>query len=343
MIDNSSRNNNLTLIRLVLASVVALVHLAFLTDHPILLAMTGILSSRFAVEAFFVISGYLIFASYDNAKHISTYIKNRLVRIFPAYICMILMCGFGLAFLSQFSIVEYFSLEFLEYLVFNTLMLNFMQPELPGVFVNNKVAVVNGALWTLKIEMIFYLCVPLIVFFIRRLGYFRILASLYISSELYILGVGYLLEHTNEFSSLIYQFPAQLRFFMLGSIFYYYGKQLKQFKFHIVTVGALCLGVNLFLNFDFLRPFSSGILIMALGLYYPIYSIDKFGDYSYGIYIFHYPLIQVFVYFGSFTIFGLFWGVLLWIFVLVLLAIFSWIFVEKPVLQYSKRGFFTLG
>jgi peptidoglycan/LPS O-acetylase OafA/YrhL len=82
---------------------------------------------------------------------------------------------------------------------------------------------------------------------------------------------------------------------------------------------------------------------MALGLYYPIYSIDKFGDYSYGIYIFHYPLIQVFVYFGSFTVFGLFWGVLLWVFVLGLLAIFSWIFVEKPALQYSKSGFFTLG
>lgn len=343
MIDNSSRNNNLTLIRLVLASVVAFVHLAFLTDHPFLLTVTGILSSRFAVEAFFVISGYLIFASCDNAKHISTYIKNRLVRIFPAYICMISICGFGLVFLSQFSLKEYFSQQFFEYLAFNALMLNFMQPELPGVFVNNKVAVVNGALWTLKIEMMFYLCVPLFVFFIRRLGFLKILAILYISSELYILGVGYLVERTNEFSSLINQFPAQLRFFMLGSVFYYYGKQLKQFKFSVAAVGALCLGVNLFLNADFLRPFSSGILIMALGLYYPIYSIDKFGDYSYGIYIFHYPLIQIFVYFGSFTVLGFFWGVLLWVFVLVLVAIVSWKFVEKPSLRYSKRGLSTVG
>ena len=156
--------NNLTLVRLILASIVVFVHFYHLLNLDSWLIKNSLISSKFAVEAFFVISGYLIFMSYDNSKHFSEYISKRLSRIYPAYFIVILFCSFLLFFLSTKPFFEYFSFELLKYFISNLLMLNFLEPTLPGVFVENKIPTVNGALWTLKIELIFYFCVPIIAF-----------------------------------------------------------------------------------------------------------------------------------------------------------------------------------
>ena len=49
-----------------------------------------------------------------------------------------------------------------RYLGWNLAFLNFMEPALPGVFEANRFTEINGALWTLKIEVMFYLVLPLL-------------------------------------------------------------------------------------------------------------------------------------------------------------------------------------
>ena len=321
--------NNLTLVRLILAVIVVFVHFYYLLDLNSWLIENSLISSRFAVEAFFVISGYLIFMSYDNSKDFSEYMSKRLYRIYPAYLVVILSCSFLLFFLSTKSFSEYFSFELLKYFISNLLMLNFLEPTLPGVFLENKSPAVNGALWTLKIELIFYLCVPLIVFLIKKYGFLKVFCSLYLISEMYIFLMGLLIERNGNFSALLHQFPAQLRFFMFGSLFYYYGDKLFESRNALFILGLSASLINLLYDFDILRPLSSGLLMMVLSLYLPFYKIDKYGDYSYGIYIFHFPLIQIFIELELLNKFGLFYFSISFIIILIAIAYLSWHYVEN--------------
>ena len=45
-----------------------------------------------------------------------------------------------------------------------------MQPSLPGLFAGNPFREVNGALWTLKIEVLFYLVLPVLAWILRAAG-----------------------------------------------------------------------------------------------------------------------------------------------------------------------------
>src|ERR1035441_3699041 len=79
------RNNNLDLVRLVLASVVVIVHCRDLSLQPGLAWLTKWLDSGIAVKGFFAISGCLIIASYERSPSLRDYFEKRMRRILPAY------------------------------------------------------------------------------------------------------------------------------------------------------------------------------------------------------------------------------------------------------------------
>lgn len=74
-----------------------------------------------------------------------------------------MLCALSLWTVSSLGIGEYFSRTWLKYVGFNLAFLNFVQQSLPGVFEGHKFDAVNGALWTLKIEVMFYAVVPVFV------------------------------------------------------------------------------------------------------------------------------------------------------------------------------------
>lgn len=47
-------------------------------------------------------------------------------------------------------------MEVFKYVAANLVFLNFTHPNLPGLFESNSLQAINGALWTLKIEVMFY-------------------------------------------------------------------------------------------------------------------------------------------------------------------------------------------
>jgi len=176
------------------------------------------------VEAFFVVSGFLIFMSYERSSSISSYAEKRIRRIVPAYVLVIMLCAIGFLFISSKPYEEYFSPKWLEYVFANLSFLNFIEHTLPGVFEDNNVATVNGALWTLKIEVMFYVSVPIFVILFRRFGCLPVLVLVYFSSVLYAYGFSVLAEDTgsNLYAVLGRQLPGQLSFFMAGAFFYYF-------------------------------------------------------------------------------------------------------------------------
>lgn len=121
-------SNNFNLMRLVFSSLVIFSHsYAFLgLPEPIIFGRT---LGNFSVHAFFVVSGYLITASWLNSKNnIITYTENRILRIFPGLIVSIFICHYINIYFESFK--------------------------------NNPIPyIVNGPIWTLTWEITCYIAV----------------------------------------------------------------------------------------------------------------------------------------------------------------------------------------
>ncbi|EOY1445936.1 acyltransferase family protein [Escherichia albertii] len=335
-------NNNFDIVRLILALVVVFSHIRDLND--INSRFFAIFSGDFAVECFFVISGYLIIRSFKKKQNIRRYIFSRGMRILPMYYVSIVSFFFILFFISHLSVIEYLKEGGIRYLIFNGIFLNFIQPSLPGVFVDNpRISAVNGALWTIKVEILFYIFVPFFVLFVKKLN--RYIISIFM---LFILlsiafkwGVTeyYQVLHIPE--QLANQLPAVLSYFLLGGLVNYLNlsRVSKKIVFLLLIVSAFYLLLSNENSLDFfVRPFAIAGFILPICLQRNILINipEKIGDLSYGIYVTHFPLIQLLIAVGLYD--SLWLGVCLTFTILFILSFISWHFIEKPALRFAKTA-----
>lgn len=283
--------NNFDLLRFLLALTVCLVHAAQLSGIPDLEFIPKILSSEVAVQSFFAISGFLIVMSYERSSSLPSYLRKRAARIFPAYFTIIFLCALLLA--TQSNAPQYFfSRGWWGYLAANLSFLNFLHPDLPGVFTSNRISAVNGALWTLKIELAFYLLVPGLCWLIRKFNTLTVLSSLYAASSIYAELASGPMQH---------QIPGELRFFLAGTACYYYLPTLKRYRTAIAFASlAICMAPATW-ELKLISPLAIGALTISAGLFFYLGNFGKHGDFSYGIYIIHFPLIQLVVSHGYFS------------------------------------------
>jgi peptidoglycan/LPS O-acetylase OafA/YrhL len=290
--------NNFDLLRLLFAGTVCLVHAYALSGEKQLKWIPTMLSSKVAVEAFFVVSGFLIFMSYERSSSTLAYASKRVRRIYPAYFVVVMLCALSLWTVSSLDLGHYLSLNWVKYVVANLAFLNFVHPTLPGVFEDNKIHEVDGALWTLKIEVMFYATVPIIAYLFRRFGRFSVLVTLYFVSAAYASFMTIQAGRTGSgvYDELARQFPGQLAYFMAGAFFYYYLPLFERRLRYFVAFASLALLVNLFLPVPPVEPFAIAIAVAFFGLYLYVGNFGKYGDFSYGVYILHFPIIQVLLY-----------------------------------------------
>jgi peptidoglycan/LPS O-acetylase OafA/YrhL len=316
------RKNNFDLVRLVLAISVVLVHVYDLSLAPHLAWLDRIVSGRMAVEGFFAISGFLIFASYERSHSLAEYARNRAFRILPGYWLSTLVC-LVIAF-SQ----HHFQVG--RFLLANLTFANFLAPGIPGIFTANPGnAAMNGALWTIKIELMFYAAVPPIVWLCRRLHRDAVLWTLFAFSIAYRI---LLVAH----DTLAVQLPGQLSFFLIGALIHYH---LAWFQRHGRWLMLLCAAAFLLhaaTGWFALRPAAVAGLTLGACLLLPhLQGPTRWGDFSYGTYILHYPILQLVVAAGLYVSHP--WLALVLSLVLVAVgAAFSWFVVEKPSLAHSK-------
>ena len=97
--------NNISAVRYILAFSVIIAHVGELMGFSVCWPIP----SYVAVGGFFSLSGFLIFGSYERHPLLVDFLRRRASRIMPPYITVVLVCAFGMVFVSSLPAVQYFT------------------------------------------------------------------------------------------------------------------------------------------------------------------------------------------------------------------------------------------
>lgn len=341
-----SKDNCFTFLRLIAAVAVCYAHSFPLTlgkgsRDPVtqfLLPFWGSSLGTVAVDLFFVISGFLIAASYLSRDNPVDFIKSRCLRIYPALFVSIFICTFAIGLVaSTKSTYEYFLHQNTwSYFFKNTTLVTGVQHVLPGVFNENPYPrAVNGSIWTLPIELTMYASIFIfgITGILRKRDafnlFFIIILILYLGKTSYPF---FQSGHSERFPIV----------FLIGSMLYVNRKTVP-LDFRVI-LGLAFLTIMLKDQgrvFEIMKYslFSYSILYISLSNRFRLPNMDKYGDYSYGIYIYAFPAQQMYAYLYDNS------DPYLMFFVAIttssILAIFSWHYIEKPALRFKSKKVFV--
>ena len=327
--------NNLDIVRYYLSFAVLFAHFAELTGT----ANYFPTSSYTAVGGFFMLSGFLVFFSYLRSKSLKQYFLRRAQRIMPPYIAIVLLCAVGGVFITNLSAGDYFSSsQFWQYLGANLTFANFLQPSLPGVFEGQVYESVNGSLWTMKVEVLLYLSIPLAAWFMMRSSRVWALVLIYVLSYIYKVWMGHMYVESGEMIYRIMQrqVGGQLLFFYSGVAILMY---FDYFQRHIRLLFPIALAVGIaskFVNWvDAIEPLCIAIVIIGFAYNCRWFVwMRKYDNIAYDIYLFHYPVIQLVVYWGL-PERNIYLALAVVIGMTLLLSLLSWYFIERPVMRHK--------
>ena len=333
------RLNNVTELRLLFAFSVVLSHAAALVDPNGFRLFRVVLNSEAAVQGFFILSGYLVCGSYDRIRHPLLFYKRRFLRIYPAYFVAVMLfitLGIGQALLLGTGMSWY---QVPRYLFANLTTLNFLQPGVDGVFARNPIQVVNGALWSIKVEIMFYALLPLIYFIGQRLSFVRLGLALILAGALWWPALNWLSAYSGVGLPISFKFqlPGQLHFFGLGIVLFARSKaQISTMTTAAIVAGAMLLLLGLGEWRGAVEVLALITIIGGVSSLPQIKDLLPGQDISYGFYLCHFPLIQLLVAAG----FGQ-WPFLLYLSLAVVLTLsygmLSWRWIERPALAWGGR------
>ncbi len=250
-------------------------------------------ASHCGICIFFGLSGYLITASLLKRPNIFHYTVSRLVRLCPLlFVASVAMAFVVGPLVSEVSFAVYYGdWRLWAYVPFSTFA--FPDMTLPGVFVNAPAeSEVNISLWTLRYEMIAYgvmaLAAAIGLLASRHLWMFALAA----------IGVYCIVTFLTDLRAEVAFINHGLRFglaFLLGVLFYRYQSFVPLSIYGVVLViGAAALTNDSL----FMEPFRIVALVYTAVWFghLPLTRLrlfNRLGDYSYGIFVFHWPVAQV--------------------------------------------------
>ncbi|MEO7247459.1 MAG: acyltransferase [Novosphingobium sp.] len=341
----ASHKNSFGFLRLLFAALVIVSHTPELVDgnrsRELLTRLFGTISfGEFAVDCFFVVSGYLIAGSFITHPDFLTFLRKRVARIYPAFLVSSFLAIVVAAPLSgtRWSTIVAAAVSN----VGRALLLQ--SPRVPEVFAGSHHAVLNGAVWTISFEFGCYLLIAVL----GVLGAFRspkLVAALACACFLLQDGVQTVAFHA-QYSAL--HLPDQLYFvlvdgfrlsgvFLVGTSFYLWRNSI---SFSAMGAAISLLSLTACLR---ILPLAEpglalfgGYIIFAFagwGKSGLISRINNRNDVSYGLYLYAWPIEKLLIFFAP----GL-PTIALGLATLIIAAAFgaaSWFVIEKPVLQWA--------
>lgn len=338
------RHNNFDLLRIFAASQVMIWHsmLHLEVDKPV---WWPLLEMFPGVPIFFVISGFLISAAYERSSSLQSYARSRALRIFPALWCcivatVIVFSALGADFL-RWQTLAWFPAQLVG-LVYT-----------PGFLKDFGFGSYNGSLWTIPIELQFYFLLPPLYWLARRVplgrqGWFWAALALFVGIAVAIrmfapdMGLDEGRGEPLAMKLLRYSFVPHFYLFLAGVV-------MQRLQAHrspwIRGRGMWWLAAYLVVRFalpwSYFTQFAAMLMLgvctisMAYTLPHLAEKLLHGTDVSYGVYIYHGLVVNVFVELGLMHSGP---AVALLAVVVYVVAWASWVGLEKPCLRLKKRS-----
>ncbi len=296
---------------------------------------------------FFALSGFLVAGSLERSKTLISFLGLRVIRLVPALAVETFLCAcvIGTMF-TTLPLTQYFAdPEFHHYFLNILGDVHFL---LPGVFAGNPTPnLVNRQLWTIPWELRCYMAIALLAFCAalkQRLIFLGLIVTFNV--------VFFLREvlKTQPMHTPVFIGTALILCFLYGITFYLFRSKIIWNRWVFAASLALMF-VVLRERFgywgDYLAPVFLTYITVYLGLLEPRRSkIVASGDYSYGIFLYGYPIQQSVVAFMGSPGYHWFINLAVCLPLTVAVAYCSWHFVEKPALKlrpalYRLEAFFV--
>lgn len=335
--DRLRERNNWDIVRLFMATIVVAYHGFVMTGLPTPAWYSAIARGDLAVAGFFGLSGYIVAGSYYRAHGLKSYFLSRFCRIYPAYAVSVLFALAVGLFVSTSRDAGELVWASGRYLLANLSFLNTIQSRIPGAFDTHLHPEINTAWWTLKIEVAFYVVLPLMLLLLKGRAGLGWAATLYAFGYAWSTGWSLLADpgQSNLYARMARQLPGWTGYFVVGATAYLYRDLLVRHRWIIAALSAFVVlwGAH---TFDALAPLAITTLVLSIGLIGPHIPISRFGDLSFGIYIYHSPIIQLLIWFGVARQVGIVPFFLLSMVLLIPLAWASWTLIEHPAMRWTK-------
>ena len=328
------KSNNLTFIRLMAALSVIYGHTTAIvpgaTPDWVVVTTGYAFIGGVAVDLFFLISGFLVTASILNSG-VKNYVVSRVLRIYPALWVNLIIVTFVLG-----GIVT--TLPLSEYLVnrevwtyFKGLAFTYQGGFfLPGVFAQNADKAVNGSIWSVIIEVWLYIVVlGLYLFGVMRSR--ALFNTVFFVAIVAIWSDKALVPVSLSSSTLL----NVCLFFYIGS-FLYINRDSVPVSPYFMLIALFLAGITL--NTD---RFAFGYILLMMTFFCTVSFfkqfawMDKWGDYSYGVYLYGWPSQQFTAW--AFPGFSGTQNCVMSMTIALICGVASWHLVEKKALNLKKR------
>lgn len=287
------------------------------------------------IPAFFAVSGFLVMGSALRLNSLVTFLTFRILRIVPALLTEVFVTAFVLGgLITELSPAEYFtSLELYTY--FQNII-GHVHFHLPGVFAKNPDSTVNASLWTIQPELFCYVFLALAI--LSRL--YRHVA-LYTGAALIIFVLMIINDVAFSKGPNDIGVAAQERaflFFVAGSVAYLFRFKIPFNALLATTAVAISIPLLQAPGFAVLAAIPVVYCVIYVGLSrLPTTQLFSSGDYSYGIYLYAYPIQQTIVALSPIQYRLWYVNILLALPIVVAIAALSWHFVERPFLTLKQH------
>lgn len=340
-----ARDNGFGAFRLLFASLVIISHSVEMLDgtdarEPLHWLFGGYSLGALAVDGFFLISGYLIAASFMSDR--LGYFWKRVLRIYPAFLVCTLICVAVVAPLAGAQLGALTPGDWGR-VVYRTLLLK--PPEIPGVFTGLPYAGLNGSMWSISYEFRCYIAVAVFgVLGVYRQPRLFLLLTLAALGAMVVFSLPPLdqLEASDRVVGLIGEPRVALRLaaaFMTGTCFKLMARRYDG------RIAALCGAATIGLQFVPLLAEPALIVFGGYVLFWAVFDLDSKllrtlnakNDISYGVYLYAWPIGALLIWYWR--------GIPLPALMLLTLAgsvacgAISWFLLEKPALRLKSIRF----
>lgn len=344
--------NNFNLIRLFAAAQVAHGHLVTIFQlettwyHAAILKFFAFFPG---VPIFFFISGFLISKSWETSRSWKDYAIKRIARIQPALIVSVII-AISLTFVSGYLGHLSIPVSLMDIALLFLAKITILQFFNPDYLRSYGDGVLNGSLWTITVELQFYILIPLVYYCLKaqasKVRNLIFLVVIFIGANISFDLLHDMYARTVAIKLLRMTFLPWFFMFLMGVLF-----QSKFDLFYKYLSGRFVWLLPIYLlsgyagkkiGFDFgnsLNPIAFTILTcLIFSAAYTKKPIAELilgnADVSYGLYLYHMPVINYFIYLNFERSY---FSAMLIAIITLLISITSWYVIENPSLVAAKK------